>query len=39
VTTIEHDREQLAKSEAALWAWYLEWSRIARIAVTPRAHT
>jgi hypothetical protein len=37
IASIEQDQEQLAKSETALWAWYLEWSQIARIAVTQRA--
>lgn len=37
VTTIEEDEDALAKAEADLWSWYLEWSRIARIAVKQRA--
>jgi hypothetical protein len=36
VTTIEEDQNALAKAEADLWAWYLEWSSIARIAVKQR---
>ena len=31
------DTEALAKAESDLWAWYLEWSQIARVAVTQRA--
>jgi hypothetical protein len=31
------DTSALAKAEEDLWAWYLEWSRIARVAVTQRA--
>lgn len=31
------DTEALAKAERDLWAWYLEWSRIERVAVTQRA--
>ena len=37
VSTIDRDAEQLARAEGALWAWYLEWSQIARVAVTQRA--
>jgi len=37
VTTVDQDQEDLAKAEASLWAWYLEWSQIARIAVTQRS--
>jgi hypothetical protein len=36
VATMEQDQQQLAKAEEALWAWYLEWSQIARIAITQR---
>lgn len=28
--------EELAAAEAAMWAWYLEWSKIARIAIKQR---
>jgi hypothetical protein len=31
------DTSTRMKAEHALWAWYLEWSRIARVAVTQRA--
>jgi hypothetical protein len=33
----EQRRAALARAEAAVWAWYLEWSQIARVAVTQRA--
>ena len=29
--------EALTKAEADLWAWYLEWSQIARVAITQRS--
>jgi len=33
-----HQQEaELEKAEADMWAWYLEWSKIARIAVKQRA--
>ncbi|WP_169927600.1 hypothetical protein [Labilithrix luteola] len=31
------DPKAIEKAENELWAWYLEWSQIARIAVTQRA--
>lgn len=34
---IEQEENDLAKAEAALWAWYLEWSKIARTTITQRA--
>jgi len=37
VASLDEDQEALAKAEVALWAWYLEWSQIARIAVTQRS--
>lgn len=36
VTTMEEDAAELAKAEQRLWDWYLEWSQIARVAVTQR---
>ncbi|MBX3185421.1 MAG: hypothetical protein KF819_00335 [Labilithrix sp.] len=30
------DKEAIAKAESDLWAWYLEWSQIARVAITQR---
>jgi hypothetical protein len=33
----EEDTAQLAEAEDKLWAWYLEWSQIARTAITQRA--
>jgi len=36
VTTLEADAAELAKAEERLWGWYLEWSQIARVAVTQR---
>jgi len=30
------DREREQQAEAALWAWYLEWSAIARVAIRDR---
>lgn len=35
-TTVEAEQKQLEKAEADLWAWYLEWSAIARVAVKQR---
>lgn len=32
----QSDEEALGKAEADLWAWYIEWSRIARVAVKSR---
>ena len=37
LVAIEEEQATLDAPEAALWAWYLEWSQIARIAVTQRA--
>lgn len=34
--TIDDERKKLEKAEADLWAWYLEWSQIARVAITQR---
>lgn len=31
------DAEQLVQSEKAMWAWYLEWSRIARKVISQRS--
>lgn len=31
------DPAAVARAEAALWAYYLEWSRIARVAITARS--
>jgi hypothetical protein len=33
----EQEAAVIAKAEADLWAWYLEWSQIARVAVTQRS--
>lgn len=33
---IELDADARAEAEEAMWAWYLEWSRIARQAITNR---
>ncbi len=32
----EEQRAELARAEDALWAWYLEWSQVAQIAVSQR---
>ena len=34
---LEADAEQIAKAEEAMWAWYLEWSRIARKVIRQRS--
>ena len=34
--SVEQQEEELEAAEAAMWAWYLEWSKIARIAVKQR---
>jgi hypothetical protein len=34
--TAARDPRALEKAETDLWAWYLEWSQIARVAVTQR---
>lgn len=36
VTTAENAKAEHAKAVAHLWAWYLEWSAIARVAVKDR---
>jgi hypothetical protein len=33
----EDDKKKFDKAEADLWAWYLEWSQIARVAISQRA--
>ncbi len=35
--TLDAEQKQFENAEADLWAWYLEWSAIARVAVTQRA--
>jgi hypothetical protein len=35
--SIEQAKADAAKAEEALWAWYLEWSQVARVAVKSRA--
>jgi hypothetical protein len=32
----EEQEAELEAAESALWAWYLEWSKIARIAIKQR---
>jgi hypothetical protein len=32
----DSDADALAKAEAAIWAWYGEWSAIANVVVQPR---
>ena len=34
--SFEEQEEELAKAEAAMWEWYLEWSQIARVAIKQR---
>jgi hypothetical protein len=34
--SVEEQEAELEAAEAAMWAWYLEWSKIARIAVKQR---
>jgi hypothetical protein len=34
--SVEEQQAQLVKAEDALWAWYLEWSQVARVAITNR---
>ena len=36
VRTPEDDEERSAAAEKALWDWYIEWSKIARIAIKQR---
>ncbi len=38
VVTLEEQEAALARAEDALWAWYLEWSKVARVAIKQRAH-
>ena len=33
---IEQHRAETAEAEAAMWAWYLEWSQIARSVINDR---
>ncbi len=33
----EQQQQDVEQAEAALWAWYLEWSQIARVAVKQRS--
>lgn len=35
-TMTEEERRANDRAEAALWAWYCEWSRIARVAIQSR---
>jgi hypothetical protein len=35
--TLEDEQKRSEKAEADLWAWYLEWSAIARVAISQRA--
>jgi len=35
--SFEEEQAELDAAEAALWSWYLEWSRIARVAIKQRA--
>ena len=32
----EAEAAQLEEAEAAMWAWYLEWSKVARVAIKQR---
>ena len=34
---LEEERTRLAEAEDAMWAWYLEWAEIARVAIKDRA--
>jgi hypothetical protein len=36
-SAIEKAKADAVKAEQALWAWYLEWSQVARIAIKQRA--
>ena len=36
-TTVDQEQEEAAKAEEAMWSWYLEWSQIARVAISQRA--
>ncbi len=33
---MEEQQAELDQAEAAMWGWYLEWSKIARIAIKQR---
>jgi hypothetical protein len=33
----EQQQEQLSKAESEMWAWYLEWSQLARVAIKQRS--
>ena len=33
---LEQEEEELTQAEDAMWAWYLEWSKIARVAIKNR---
>ena len=35
--SIREQEAELARAEDALWAWYLEWSKVARVAIKQRA--
>lgn len=35
--SVQEQEAELAKAEDALWAWYLEWSKVARIAIKQRS--
>jgi len=35
--SVAEQEAELEKAEDALWAWYLEWSKVARIAIKQRA--
>jgi hypothetical protein len=34
---LEAQQQALSRAEAAMWAWYLEWSKIARVAIKQRS--
>ena len=34
--SIEEQEAQLEEAETSMWAWYLEWSKIARVAIKQR---
>jgi hypothetical protein len=36
-SSIAEQEADLEKAQAALWAWYLEWSKVARVAIKQRA--
>ena len=35
--TTEQQQQDIEQAEAAMWAWYLEWSQIARVAIKQRS--